>query len=289
MQVESGLQVYLSQINQAPLLTAEREKELARRVIRENDPAAREEMVQANLRLVVNIAKNYNARGLALQDLIEEGNLGLLKAVEGFNPNMNIRFSTYASWWIKQAIKRALINSVQPVHIPAYMVEMIARWKQAIGELEDKLGRIPNVEELARHMKMSVKKVRIIHRAVRAFHSPTQATLRETDGAALHEIMADEKTVTPDDIVLAKDEVRIIYSLLDKIDQREAEILRLRFGLDDGQPMTLKEVGDKIGLTRERVRQLENEALQKLHSYLTAHQLPTLQPLGSTDIVAQSS
>jgi RNA polymerase primary sigma factor len=276
MPVESGLQLYLNQINRVPLLNAEREKELARRLIRENDPAARDEMVGANLRLVVNIAKNYANRGLALQDLIEEGNIGLLKAVEGFNPEMNIRFSTYASWWIKQAIKRALINSVQPIHIPAYMVEMIAKWKQAISEMEDKLGRVPNLEELAKHMKMSIKKVRIIHRAVRAFHSPTQGQVTEEDGLALHEMLSDERTLTPDNIVLGKDEVKTIYMLLSRIDQREAEILRLRFGLEDGQPLTLKEIGEKVGLTRERVRQIENEALRKLNAYLSADRLPNL-------------
>jgi RNA polymerase primary sigma factor len=280
MPVESGLQLYLNQINTAPLLTAEREKDLARRIIRENDPAAREEMVRSNLRLVVNIAKNYGNRGLALQDLIEEGNIGLLKAVEGFNPEMNIRFSTYASWWIKQAIKRALINSVQPIHIPAYMVEMIARWKQAVGELEDKLGRMPNIEELARAMDMTPKKVRIIQRAVRAFHSPTQAHITEEDGLALHELLHDEKTQTPDDIVLGRDEVKTIYMLLTKIDRREAEILKLRFGLEDGQPLTLKEIGEKVGLTRERVRQIESEALKKLNAYLTAAKLPMLHTLG---------
>ncbi len=283
MPVESGLQLYLNQINHASLLTAEREKELARRIIRENDPAARDEMVRSNLRLVVNISKNYTNRGLALQDLIEEGNIGLLKAVEGFNPEMNIRFSTYASWWIKQAIKRALINSVQPIHIPAYMVEMIAKWKQAIAEMEDKLGRVPNMEELARHMKMSTKKVRIIHRAVRAFHSPTQAHVTEEDGLALHEMLHDERTSTPDDIALGKDEVKTIYMLLNKIDRREAEILRLRFGLEDGQPLTLKEIGEKVGLTRERVRQIESEALKKLNAYLSADKLPMLHQFGTTD------
>jgi RNA polymerase primary sigma factor len=285
MPVESGLQLYLNQINNVPLLSAERERELARRLIRENDPAAREEMVRANLRLVVNIAKNYANRGMQIQDLIEEGNIGLLKAVEGFNPEMNIRFSTYASWWIKQAIKRALINSVQPIHIPAYMVEMIAKWKQAISELEDQLNRIPTLEELSRHMKMSVKKVRIIHRAVRAFHSPTQAQVVDGDGLALHEMLHDERTVTPDNIALGKDEVRTIYMLLNKIDQREAEILRLRFGLEDGQPLTLKQIGEKVGLTRERVRQIENDALRKLNAYLSADRLPLLnhQVAGDND------
>lgn len=281
MPVESGLQLYLNQINHAPLLTAEREKELARRIIRENDPAAREEMVRSNLRLVVNIAKNYANRGLALPDLIEEGNIGLLKAVEGFNPELNIRFSTYASWWIKQAIKRALINSVQPIHIPAYMVEMIAKWKQAIGELEDKLGRMPNIAELAEHMKMSPKKVRIIHRAVKAFHSPTQAHITEEDGLALHEMLHDDKTLPPDEIVLGRDEVKTIYSLLNKIDRREAEILKLRFGLEDGQPLTLKEIGEKVGLTRERVRQIENEALRKLNGYLSSSKLPILSEMAT--------
>src|SRR5271156_5887283 len=173
--VLTGLQLYLRQINDSPLLTADEEKQLARRIIHHNDQAARERMVRANLRLVVNIAKHYVNRGLALPDLIEEGNIGLLKAVEGFDPENGSRFSTYASWWIKQAIKRALINSVQPIHIPAYMVEMIAKWKQAIAEMEDKIGRVPNMEELARHMNVPAKKVKIIRKAVKAYYSPTQS------------------------------------------------------------------------------------------------------------------
>src|SRR5207237_3076136 len=159
--VLSGLQLYLRQINESPLLNADEEKTLARRIIHQNDFGARERMVRSNLRLVVNIAKHYVNRGLSLPDLIEEGNIGLLKAVEGFDPENGCRFSTYASWWIKQAIKRALINSVQPIHIPAYMVEMMAKLKYAMRELEDVLGRLPTVDELSEHMKMSPKKVKI--------------------------------------------------------------------------------------------------------------------------------
>src|SRR3954468_10279156 len=156
--VQNGLQIYLRQINGSPLLTADQEKELARRIINDNDPAARERMVRSNLRLVVNIAKHYVGRGLQLPDLIEEGNIGLLRAVEGFDPDNGSRFSTYASWWIKQAIKRALINSVQPIHIPAYMVEMMSKFRQAMRELDNILGRLPSLDELSAHLKMSPKK-----------------------------------------------------------------------------------------------------------------------------------
>ena len=274
MPVKSSLQVYLNQISGAPLLTMERERVLARRLIRENDVAAREEMVRSNLRLVVNIAKNYVNRGVALQDLIAEGNIGLLKSTEGFNPEMNIRFSTYASWWIKQAIRRALISSVQPIRIPGYMVEMIAKWKLAVAEMEEQLGRLPRPEELARHMKVSLEKVAIIHRAVRTLRSVTQAQANDDDGTALHELLHDDKTPTPDKIVLAKDAVHTIYRLLNKLDQREAEILRLRFGLEDREPLSLQEIGEKIGVSRERIRQIESEALSKLNEYLSADRLP---------------
>src|SRR5207247_11362117 len=163
--VQSGLQLHLKQINGSPLLTADQEKDLGRRISRDNDPEARERMVRSNLRLVVNIAKHYVGRGLALPDLIEEGNIGLLKAVEGFDPENGCRFSTYASWWIKQAIKRALINGVQPIHIPAYMVEMMTKFKMANRELEDRLGRLQTVEELSAHMKMPRKMLDIIKKA----------------------------------------------------------------------------------------------------------------------------
>src|SRR5581483_8164379 len=209
--VQSGLQLYLLQINDSPLLTADEEKALARKIINDNDPMARERMVRSNLRLVVNIAKNYVNRGLSLPDLIEEGNIGLLKAVEGFDPENGSRFSTYASWWIKQAIKRALINSVQPIHIPAYMIEMLSKLKAANRELEDKLGRLPSIDELSDHLKMSVKKLKIIKKAVKAYNSPTQVGGASTEGdgeLTINELVADTHNPGPDEQVHNTDELR---------------------------------------------------------------------------------
>jgi RNA polymerase primary sigma factor len=286
----SGLQYYLRQINEAPLLSAEEEKRLGCRVraarevdekfrrgkctladkqIAESDAAvARDQMVRSNLRLVVNIAKGYANRGLMLADLIEEGNLGLLRAVEGFEPDQNTRFSTYASWWIKQAIKRALINAVQPIHIPAYMVEMVARWKQAQKEFQEEHGRQPSIKELAEGMGLPEKKVRIIKRAVKAIASHSQTADGES-GPLLAEILADNKTPSPEEAVFSEAEAETLQRLLDEIDEREATILRLRFGFDDGESWTLKDIGKRIGLTRERVRQIEREALAKLNQLIT--------------------
>jgi len=261
--IQNGLQLYLRQINDSPLLNADEEKTLARRIIHQQDMAARERMVRSNLRLVVNIAKNYVNRGLSLQDLIEEGNIGLLKAVEGFDPEMGCRFSTYASWWIKQAIKRALINGSQPIHIPAYMVEMMTKFKIAMRELEEELGRLPNTDELSERMKVSRKKVGIIKKALKAFNSPTQSG--SDDGElTINELVPDTNNPTPDQEVIGQDELSQLGELLKRIDEREAKILRLRYGLDGNDPMTLKEIGLQIGLTRERVRQIEHEALRKL-------------------------
>jgi RNA polymerase primary sigma factor len=256
----------LREINETALLTADQEKDLARR-IEKGDTEARDQMVRANLRLVVNIARGYTGKGLALQDLIEEGNLGLLRAVEGFDPNMNTRFSTYASYWIKQSIKRALVNTAKTIRIPAYMVELLAKWRRATNKLTDELGRPPTHEEVAKLLGLPKKKLNIIKKAIRVYNSAPQ-TEQADQGWSIDEMLMDSRSKTPDLEMVETDDLKHVMVLLEKMDKREATVLRMRFGLDDEEPKTLKEIGECLGLTRERVRQIESEALQKLSENL---------------------
>jgi RNA polymerase primary sigma factor len=260
--VQSPLETYLREINETPLLNADQEKSLAYR-IETGDHEARDQMVRANLRLVVNIARGYSGKGLALQDLIEEGNLGLLRAVEGFDPSMNTRFSTYASYWIKQSIKRALINSAKTIRIPAYMVELLSKWRRATARLTEELGRTPTPEEVARVLGLARKKLQIIKKAIRIYNSTPQTDQPES-GWSLGEMVMDENLRTPEDTLLDHDNLTHVLAMLATMDAREATVLRMRFGLDDHEPRTLKEIGESLGLTRERVRQIETEALGKL-------------------------
>jgi RNA polymerase primary sigma factor len=267
--VQNELQLYLRELKDVQLLTADEEKELGWRIINDECQESKERMITANLRLVVSISKNYAHRGLPLSDLIEEGNIGLIKAVEGFDPAQGARFSTYASWWIKQAIKRTLINAVQPIHIPAYMVDLIARWKHTTRKLEERLGRQPTVQELAEEMGLPVKKLLIVRRAVKAYHAPSQAPAKaDGEESDLGDIFEDKRTSLPDLNVEQKENHTIIARLLESIDERDARVLRLRFGLEGREPLTLKEIGEEVGLTRERVRQIEVEALKKLQQQL---------------------
>ena len=259
----SPLQIYLQDINDTPLLSAEEERELAERVAA-GDPYAREHMVKANLRLVVNIARGYLGKGLNLEDLIEEGNLGLMRAVEGFDGHMETRFSTYASYWIKQSIRRAVMNSGKPIRLPAYMVSLLSKWKRASAVLTDRLGRPPTPDEIGKALKLSKKKVGIVTKAIRVNNLTHHSDGPDDDKMVIDDVLTDDRSRAPEDLMIEADDLERIFGRLDALDDREAAVIRMRFGLEPYDPMTLREVGENLGLTRERVRQLESLALQKL-------------------------
>src|SRR5271165_1825646 len=259
----SPLQIYLHDINGTPLLSASEERELAEQVAL-GDPHAREHMVKANLRLVVNIARGYLGKGLSLEDLIEEGNLGLMRAVEGFDGTMETRFSTYASYWIKQSIRRAVMNNGKPIRLPAYMVSLLSKWKRASSILTDRLGRAPMPEEIGKALHLSKKKIGIVAKAIKVNNLMPHADGSEDEGKILDDVLTDDRSKAPEDQMIEADDLDRIFGRLDELEDREATVIRMRFGLDPYPPMTLREVGENLGLTRERVRQLENQALQKL-------------------------
>ncbi len=258
---------YLKEIDESPLLTLEQEQALGRKIIEENDPQAREHLVRSNLRLVVNIAKKYANRGMNLGDLIEEGNLGLIKAVDYYDPERGTRFSTYAAWWIKQSIKRALLTNIQPVHIPTYMVALINHWRRMAAELENKLGRPPEIKEMADAMQLPQRKSKIINDIVEILGS-----MRDTaggdgadEGQMIEASLPTQGTARPEDSLIEDEEKAKALKMLGQIDPREAEIMKLHYGLDGSKPLTLKEIGEKLNLTRERIRQLQHSALTKLY------------------------
>ena len=258
---------YLKEIDEASLLTMEEEHLLGKLIVDEDDQWAREQLVRSNLRLVVNIAKKYGGRGISLGDLIEEGNLGLIKAVDYFDPERGTRFSTYAAWWIKQSIKRALLENVQPVHIPTYMVALINQWRHATAELENRLGRKLCVEEMADIMQLPLRKAKVIHRIVETLSSVGEPYGGDgvDEDQMLEAILEDRSAGQPEDALVADEEQAKALRLLDEIDPREADVLRLHYGLDGNKPMTLREIGKKLGLTRERIRQIRRDALTKLY------------------------
>jgi RNA polymerase primary sigma factor len=264
---DTGLDTYLADINEVPLLTAEQEIELSTRV-QKGDAAAREHMIRANLRLVVSIAKNYVNRGLVFLDLIEEGNIGLMKAVEKFDPKAGCRFSTYATWWIKQGIRRALINTVKTVRVPSYMSEIVSRWKATSMELNYRLGRPATTAEIAEELDLPEHNWNVVRDTVQATSQPT-FSMNEDSSSVFTESLEDPRTRSPEEQLLAAAELDRLRELLELLDSRESRILKMRYGLHGGEPMTLKAIGKKFGLTRERVRQMEQQALAKLCSIMS--------------------
>ncbi len=261
---ETGLGWYLDHIKSSPLLTADQEKQLSRRVREHSDPVARETMIQSNLRLVVKIAKEYSSPGMTLSDLVAEGNLGLMRGVEEFNPDAGVRFSTYAAWWIRQAINSALVNSGQQIRIPAYLVKFISRWRKTNASLKASLGRPPTTEEMAAELGVSKKKAGIISQGLKAVNAPSQMPSDET--TAINEILTDRGENLPEQAMMDESNTEMISTLIESLDERSQTILKMRFGLDgaDSGVPTYKQIGAKINLTRERVRQLEKKALGEL-------------------------
>jgi len=267
----SSLQLYLQEIGKTPLLTIAEEITLARR-IRRGDKAARDHMIKANLRLVVKIAMDYKDFGLPLLDLISEGNIGLIKAVERFDPRKGGKLSTYASWWIKQSIKRALANQSKTIRLPVHLVDKISRMRKMALRLSELLGREPTDEELAAELQIPTSKVAHL-KSVSVRPASLDAPIGdENDSSTFGEVVGDENAVSPYEGLRAKNLTSDILAMVDSLDKREAQIIRLRFGLGGHDELTLEEVGRKFNVTRERIRQLEYIALGKMRRAMARHE-----------------
>ena len=273
---DSSLRVYMREISKTPLLTQQEEVELAER-IKNGDKAARTHMIKANLRLVVKIAQDYSGYGLPLSDLISEGNIGLMKAVERFDPNKGGKLSTYGSWWIKQSIKRALANQSKTIRLPVHMVDKIARMRRISAMLSEALGREPTEEELAEELGLPRRKLAMLKRA-----SQRPTSLDEPFGdderGNYSDVIGDERAVSPLDALANKNMHGHLDDLLEVLDERESKIIDARFGLNGRTAMTLEEVGREFGVTRERIRQLQNVALSKMRRALSKKEKPLPRP-----------
>ena len=263
---ENGIKIYLREIGQIPLLTPKDEVRLAAR-IKKGDRQARAQMIKANLRLVVKIAHDYSNFGLPLLDLISEGNIGLMKAVERFDPKKGGKLSTYAAWWIKQSIKRALANQAKTIRLPVHLVDKISKMKRAGHKLSERLGREPTDQELADVLGMTRAKVAQL-RTISIRPASLDAPIGDDDATEFSEIVADDAALTPFELLRDKTLRQEVCDILEELDSRESEILTMRFGLDGSKPKTLEEVGKKFRVTRERVRQIQNIALRKLRKMI---------------------
>ncbi|HVE16815.1 MAG TPA: RNA polymerase sigma factor RpoD/SigA [Chthoniobacterales bacterium] len=269
---DTGFQLYLREIARFPLLTPEEEVKLARKIKR-GDANARAHMVRANLRLVVKIARDYQGLGLPLLDLISEGNIGLMKAVERFDPKKGGKLSTYAAWWIKQSIKRSLANQSKTIRLPVHLVDKISKIRRVSAQMSEELGREPTDDELAEEIGMLASKVsQLKTAAIRP--ASLDAPIGEDDSTEFGEIVGDAEAQDPFELLRDKDLRDEVGDLLDVLDERERKIINSRFGLDGGKPKTLEEVGEKFGVTRERIRQLQNIALHKMRRALSKKEKP---------------
>lgn len=265
---DTQLEQYLRDIRVTPLLTAEEEITLSRR-IHKGDKEAREHMIRANLRLVVSIAKDFLNRGLPFMDLIAEGNIGLMRGIEKFDPELGFRFSTYGVHWIKQSIRRALVNSSKTVRIPSYMVEIVSQFKQKSAEIAAANGgKVPPPTEVAKIIGLSDDQLEMMRAALNSHtHS---ADFKTADGeASLVDMIADQRFPDPAELAVTQCDIEMISELLEGISEREARVLRMRFGIGMPDPMTLSEIGEQEGLTRERIRQIENGALRTLGNIIS--------------------
>jgi RNA polymerase primary sigma factor len=263
---DTSLKLYLREIGKVKLLSQEDEVELAAR-IRKGDKKAREQMIKANLRLVVKIARDYEGLGLPLLDLISEGNIGLMKAVERFDPAKGGKLSTYGSWWIKQSMKRALANQSKTIRLPVHMVDKISKMNRAARRLQELLGREPTDEELAEELHVKTARVAMMRMAATR---PTSldAPVGDADNGTFAEVVRDENADDPFEELQAKGVTGMLKDLVTNLTSREANILRARYGLDGGRMKTLEEIGAEWGITRERARQVQNNALRKLRAMI---------------------
>jgi RNA polymerase primary sigma factor len=258
---------YLIEIDETALLSAQEERKLAAR-IQAGDIAARDHLVKANLRLVVSIARKYAGKGLAVEDLVGEGNMGLIRAAEGYDPDAGTRFATYATYWIRQSIRRALSRDANTLRLPSYMWTLLAKWHRAAGTLRRQLSRAATEEEIANDLRLSRRQARAVQKAILVLASG------QSSGSAEGESMIEQITSTRCGCPLAElneaEEVQGAMEGLAKLDEREATIIRLRYGLDGDSPITLKEVGERMGYTKERIRQIERDAIAKLRDRVAA-------------------